>query len=409
MADYAPDPDPLPVPPERADGEDGRIGDATPAGALTIDSPDGLNTGITINEREDSPTLERAEQATFTRKLNMSWAEALTRIQYYGRGTPLVDLDGNNSVVISATIQHLKGEAATLETVSVSTDYDPPPDKLEIVPVELGINILKYPRYFYAFNPTADQDDDYEDNIVRNQSVIRWLQNYFENPTPQYREALITQLYFSKGLPGTVSGQIALPNSDLYIDTTDNSNVSGPGPDIITVTPTPGTDFAKAAAMEIAQKYWKNEETPYIVGYQLTWTSFYFLPQMLNPGGYTENPITESTPQLPDYLTNPDPDGTLDLPSDIFQWLAEYNPQCFSADGTPDGGVVLSCLRKADQQEYNLPLYKVDRTWLIAALGFWDAEFYNKQNRPAGAADYLPITPPKITSKTWSDANISSV
>jgi hypothetical protein len=194
-------------------------------------------------------------------------------------------------------------------------------------------------------------------------------------------------------------------NIDLDTNTIIDVSLTG---NYQTITPIPGTDLAKAAALEIIQKYWKNEETPYVVGYQLVWTSFYFLPQMLNPGGYTENPITESTPQLPDYLTNPDPDGTLDLPSDIFQWLAEYNPQCFSADGTPDGGVVFSCLRKADQQEYNLPLYKVDRTWLIAALGFWDAEFYGKQNRPATEYDYLPITPPIITTKTWTDSGISS-
>ena len=409
MADYAQDPDPLPSFWDRADGETVPIGDPTPAGAVVIDSSDGPDTDITIQEHPDSPTMERAEQCTITHKFDMSWAEAKNRIQYYGRGTPLVDTDGNNSIVLSAVIQHQKGEAATLEIVSVSTDFDPPPDKLEIVPVELGINILKYPRYFYAFNPTEDMDANYEENIVKNQEVIRALQNYFENTTPAYRESLIFQLYFSLGSPGIADGQVVHPGDAVNIDIDTNTVIPGtPTGNYQTITPIAGTDMAKRAAMEIIQKYWKNEETPYITAYQLTYTSFGYLPFMINPGGYVEDPIYGATPQLPDYLIDPNPFGDNDLPANIFDWMASINPQCFSSDGTFEGDVVFSCLRKADQQEYNLPLFKIDRTWLVSAIGTWDAQLYNQLDRPKVPDDYLNISPPNITKKTWTDSGISS-
>ena len=68
-----------------------------------------------------------------------------------------------------------------------------PPDEFSIVPVELGVNIIKHPRYFYAF-----MGDGYGSTTeYQNQMVIRLLQDYMENPSANYRDAIIRMLYDS--------------------------------------------------------------------------------------------------------------------------------------------------------------------------------------------------------------------
>ncbi|WP_155459429.1 hypothetical protein, partial [Streptococcus pneumoniae] len=53
--------------------------------------------------------------------------------------------------VLSARAQRSKGEQGTLTLVLEAASFDSPPDEFNIVPVELGLNIIKHPRYFHAF------------------------------------------------------------------------------------------------------------------------------------------------------------------------------------------------------------------------------------------------------------------
>jgi len=354
---------------DRADGLSGRNGTATPSGAVTARAG-GQNIAVAdipIEELPDSPTVERAEQATLTHRFRMSWEEALTQIQFLGRGLVREDSLGNVFKLLSASIQHEQGNKCVLTTVDESLSFDSPPDQFQITPVELGINIIKHPRYFYAF-----LGDGYGSATeLTNQMVIRMLQNYFENTTAQYRDALTKLLSDSIGTPGT-AGQTP-PQFDSETGDFDGTLITG-------------TDMAKRAAMEIIQKYWRGEETPYIVGYQIVWSSFYFRPPYLNPGGYVENPISDASPQLPDYFWSPDYPPSSNT---IFDYLAAVNPQCYSSNGLPGGSVNISWLRKADQIEYERTWFKVDRTWIGSPVGFWDTELYSASSRPQTADDYL--------------------
>lgn len=92
----------LPTGFDRADGLDGRLGTATPAGAINADSASGTTSidDIPIEELPDSPTMERAEQATWTHRFRMSLQEAKTRILSLGRGTVREDSFGNLFTVL---------------------------------------------------------------------------------------------------------------------------------------------------------------------------------------------------------------------------------------------------------------------------------------------------------------------
>ena len=360
---------------DRGDGVAGRVGTPTPAAARIVSSYAGGG-AVTVEELPDSPRIERGEQATLVHRTRHDWADAVTRIYTLGRGVVRTDSQGILTKILSTSLEHEKGDTGVLTVTEEGLSFDLPPDQFQITPVELGVNIMKHPRYFYAF--LGDGQGSTTEQL--NQMVIRMLQNYFENTTSQYRDAISKLLYDSLGSNGTTT-DVEPKFSGTKFKTTDKIT---------------GTDIAKYAAMEIVQKYWRGEETPYIVGYQATWSRFYRLPQVVNPGGYIESPIAQATPALPDYFYSPtDPVSAIT----IFDYLHVYNPQCFSTTGRATGATSISWLRKSDQQEFDRTLYKMDRTWLGAPIGHWDEQLYNRNRRPEAAtasSDYTYLKPPVL-------------
>lgn len=361
-----------------ADGLNGRSGTPTPSTSIIVQAYGGgtLPEQIPLEEDEGSPEIERAEQATLTHRFTLPWSEALNQIQFLGRGTLFTDSFGNVTKIMSAKIQRQAGRRATLIIVSEGLSFDSPPDRFEIVPVELGLNILKHPRYFYALQGENSTQE------ALNQNVIRAIQNYFENPSVQFRQWLEGNLYYSFGHLGSLNGDGSLNPSSIAPFT--------PAGQTQTVYPIAGTDLAKAAATEIIQKYWHGEETPYIVGYQMTWTVYYWRPQYLNPGGYIENPVFDANPQVPAYFVSPSyPPTYFNL---ITDQMAAINPQCYSATGFDNGGTSISWLRKADQIEEERTWFKHIRTWIGSAVGFWDPDIYAATQRPMKIEDYDYVT-----------------
>ena len=76
-----------------------------------------------------------------------------------------------------------------------AASFDTPPDEFNIVPVELGLNIIKHPRYLHAF-----LGDGYGSATEqRNQMVIRLLQDYMNNVSYGFRNSIVKLLYDSIG------------------------------------------------------------------------------------------------------------------------------------------------------------------------------------------------------------------
>ena len=374
---------------DRADGVTelpggGTQGTATPTGSILLQGAGGPATidDIAIEELPDSPDIERAEQATISKTYRMAWSECLNRIAYLGRGAVVYDTFGNYYLILSASIRHEAGGTGILTIVMEAKTFDSPPDEFSIVPVELGVNIIKHPRYFYAF-----LGDGYGSTTEKeNQMVIRLLQDYMENTSANYRDAIVRLLTDSLGY-NDGAGYTPQPppwdrDAEDWLDTS-SAFVAG-------------TDMAKRAALEIVQKWWRGEETPYLVGYEMTWSQYYFISPSLNPGGYVEDPMFDANPQLPDYFYSnvwpPDPAYT------IFDFLPYVNPQCYSDDGTSSGSVNISWLRKADQVEYQRTWFKITRTWLGSPVGFWDSDLYTNNSRPLVSTDYRKIAHDDFTA-----------
>lgn len=377
-------PDALPVGELRADGVDINLG--TPGNEfIGTQSSLGANL-IPIEETPDSPTIERAEQTTVTHKFTMSWADAVTQIKNLYRG----QLYWNDSSqtedtaifkILSVRITHVIGNTATLEIVSEALNIDNPPDLFNVSAVELGVNILKHPRYFWILRGGRGDSAQEQENGLLNQQVIRLLQNYFDNSNINVRNAYIEWLYYSLGYPGSVVDGLVVNDSPITI-------TQPPGTASRTFTPLTGTDCAKYAAMEIIQKYWLGIETPYIAGWQITYSKYHWTPPQLHPGGVIDNPFETVDEQ---FLYDDNGDS-------IFKQMAALNPQCYSDNGKAEGNTSISWLRKADTVTFERTFYRQDMTWIGSPVGYWDTDLFGTSTPDSGIdrCGYGNITPVRL-------------
>jgi len=363
---------PLPAQPYGAGGGSRLVGTADPVGMLQVFGDDD---GTNVQEPPGSPELERVEQATFRHTFRTTYNNALALIEGLGRGTFVSDRGGRIWRILSSNITKGRAGYAELSVVAESISFDSPPDDFQIIPVELGINIIKHPRYFYALYPTAadfstvvGSGGDITTVANVKQAIIRAIQTYQDSP------------FFpsSNTVNGLVQNNIILGITSGSID----AQVSGTTK-TIDYTADASCLLAAAAAQEIIQKLWNQLDSPYLAGWQITWSQYYFSPPYLNPGSYIENPFGI----VPDYFLSPSQNGS----DSIFDFFADDNPQDFSITGDVGGAVDISWLRKADEIEYQRTWFKITRTWVGSPIGHWDAQIFSSGPRPSIPADYLPL------------------
>ncbi len=375
----------LPSQPSNSGGPLAKVGTPNPVGQTSSFSNALDGSTPTIEEDGTSPEIERAEQATSQHRLKMAWQEALNLLSVMGRGTFLTDSFGNIWRVLSSKINHIRSGGADMGELSYTAEsisFDSPPDDYQMIPVELGIDIIKHPRYFYALYPSGT---DFVDSVgtpvtgpfatraAVKMAIIRAIQTYRDSP------------YFppvgSTAMNGTVQNNVINYFIQSLIPTLVGSNSETQ----IDISGDAGSLLAAAAAGEIIYKLWNQLDTPYIAGFQVAWSQYYFAPVFENPGSYVESPIGI----VPDYFLSPSQDGS----DTIFDQMGNINPQCFSASGAPIEGANfnISWLRKADEVEYQRTWFKVTRTWIGSPIGHWDAQIFSQGNRPSSPSDYLPL------------------
>jgi hypothetical protein len=400
---------------------------------LVVSNTDGVITitGNQIEETPDSPILERAEQATCTKKFIMPYETAVSLQRSLPRGTVLADIAGDTLRVLSTTLARQKPNMATLTIVSEGLSFDVPPDEFSCEPIELGANIKKYPRYYYSLLP---QSADTVAQAQAKQAIVRAIQTYEDSPffptsatlngllTGQVHNNIVSQLNI-----GTLVYTVANVNyQSQYTVTADTSwpiqDYADPLPSTafppkaqkngdvnpvniqiaanpVTFDQDPVVRASFAAAQEIISKLWRQEDTPYDVAFQITWSTYSYTKPYYNPGGYIEDPIFDTNgflnPGLPDYFASGCSVGSTGIPifdrsnNTLFDAIATINPQCYSPDGTAPtdglpqwGNYDISWLRKADVVSYERTWFKTTRTWIGAPQAHWDTDLYTRNNRP---------------------------
>ena len=425
----------LPVQPIGSSGTPQIVGTPLPTADVQI-WPVGLN-GSFSEEQSGSPRIERAEQCTCEHNIRMDKADAIYYFTQMPRGTVVTDSGANIWRILSCEYTRISDLYCDLHYVMESLSFDSPPDDFSIHPNSLDLNIIKYPRYWrwlcpYAGDSATVAINDISVSIATlKEAIIRMIQNYIESPFyPSANQtnsliqvniinALNTGTFqFHYANPGFVpTSTIAEPVvwdgklSDIPIDNCAYFLVPSTIAYAADDSDTGQIHMALAAATELISKLWRQEDTPYLVGYDVVWTQYYFQPVFLNPGGYQEDPRDwvpsyfmspgvswppqnlAPVPQVnqEDYPPTWEPGGgnadTVDAVgsggSTIFDALVSINPQCYSSDGTNTGSLVLSSLRLADDFDYERTWFKVPHTWKVAPVGKWDSDLYLEYNQDA--------------------------
>lgn len=425
----------LPAQPTSGGGTPVVVGTRLPTASITIWDSFGQGT-ISPQEPPGSPTIERAEQCTCEHNLEMSWVQCKFYLPMIGRGVVVTDTAGQVWRVLSCKIQRKDGTTGSLSYVMESVSFDSPPDDFDIKAVSLDLNIVKHPRYWWCLSPYITDNSTFTlvgDTKIYytaiKESIIRMIQNYVDSPfypsQTQVQGLIQSNILSMVSLPANASTgilQIHYPNVNYDGSSAtaapvawDGTNANLPTVNCVYFAIAVSVNLndvnnpitiALAAAQEIISKLWRQEDTPYLIGYEVTWTQYFFQPVFLNPGGYTEDPrlwvpsyfivpggagdtvprgITNGGGLITDTVPNP-PSGT----QTIFDLIVSYNPQSYSSDGTDQGQLQISSLRQADDYHYERTWFAVTHKWLIAPLGKWDIDLYPPigQAGPQDANDF---------------------
>jgi len=403
------------------------VGTAPPVGSVIISDTNGGGT-ITLQEDADSPTIERGIQCTCQHKFTLDYNEGLSLLSVIGMGTVVQDSFGNIWRVLTCSLQSESGGRGKLITVSESVSFDLPPDEFQINSVDLGIDIIKHPRYFPNLYPKESEFGTITGQVK--EAIIRGIQAYRDSPFFP-AAAQVTQFISGQVQANLqsvlVNGQqvIPLPNINFnpllpvvpewYLEplTYIQDSSSYTYPPVATVPSEEVNDpsiyvsvdnaalsnasiaLAYAAAQEIITKLWRMEDSPYFAGVEVKYSYYSFLPPYFNLGSYLEDPDYI----VPNYFMQPDrpltelpPRGGFGYPvagtDNVFQLNASANPQDFSSDGTVYGNTEISWLRKSDEQVWERGLCKTTLTWVGSGLGFFDPQLFGAFSRPAVPSDY---------------------
>ena len=113
----------------------------------------------------------------------------------------------------------------------------------------------------------------------------------------------------------------------------------------------------------------------YLSGYKITWAQYYWIPQVLNPGGYIEDPVQNGGLPALFWSTTEKPDGV-----NIFSQTQVHNKNMFPlVTGAPPLNTIpfgLSWLRQADTIHLNRTWWRLTRSWIGGPMGHWDKEIY---------------------------------
>jgi hypothetical protein len=338
------DPQYLPSCLDRADGQDGRPGTPDPVNAVIVHTPD--QSGIILEEAATSPEIERAEQGTVRHIFRMDSATANLYIKAYGRGKFLMDSEGNVTRVVSAALAQKKGNYTEFSVTEESISFDNPPDEFEVDEVEMNPALEKHPRYLALRQYNLQLEDPATGVLI---PIDETQLTGFD---------ILQRIHQAASSP-TVSSQ---DDSTLTLD--DFSSTSPSSAKIL-------LDLAN----ELTYKLRQGQETFYLSGWRVTWSSYFWRPALLNPGGYIEDPVASG--YLPSYFWSDVGDGSFDgvLPdpvnNNIFLRLANtVNPNIYQYG--------LSWFRTSDKMSYQRTWFRVTRTWLAAPLGHWDRSLYSQ-------------------------------
>lgn len=305
------------------------IGTPTPDAARQIRRSQGTQV---FEELPTSPEIERAEQCTVKHTFRGEYDQLREILKACNRGTFTKDSLGNYYRVLSAALSRLRGDMCQLDINSESISFDNPPDQFEVNDVEMNMPLELHPRYnsvrFYNLDENGEQEDP---GFPTGYQLIQWIKNS------------VNQMQIS-----------AMDENLLMVGTLGVDPLLLDDPDWLVAN----------LALEMVNKMRKGETEFYFSGLQVVWSQYFFMPPVMNPGGYLEDPVENGG--LPPFFWSTD--RTVDGDNILTFMGPTINPDLY-ADG-------FSWLRKADRLQYERTWYRLTHTWIGGPLGHWDSDIY---------------------------------
>jgi hypothetical protein len=309
---------------DRATGTSGFLGTPTPATQPAYFAP---NPNFIFEEDATSPSIERGEQATIVHTFHCDPVVGTTLIQGLSRGVIQQDSYGDFTRILTARMDYERAGKVRITTTSEGLNFDSPPDEFGVEVAEFNPALFRHP----SFLPLLSY------NVQPGTALIPINPAY--STGPQIIASIIQAANQS-----TVQSQ----NSFLA-----NLNPGNTGNTVVT-----------NLAQLLLSKYQQGVDTFYLAGYKVSWSSYWFLPPLLSPGGYIEDPVYSGF--LPAYFwsDNGTPSG-----NNIFTYLAEFVDSTLYGNG-------ISWLRLGDSIQYQRTWFKITRQWLAGPYGHWDTDIY---------------------------------
>lgn len=324
---------------DRATGISPFPGTPTPANAIAQQIATAFNGRPTqfFEEEGGSPQFNFGEQGTVRHTFWCDQDNTFPQIiQLIQRGIVYTDSFGNISKVLDSTVSYFKPNLCRIEITAEGLSWGAPPDEFNIEPQDINPDLMKHPRYNYG--PAGVNINSNYGLSAQQKGVLRRI---IQNDSSYSANDAYKQLFNGAGI--TASGNIQW------------------------------SMVQQQMAWEIIQKYWRGEDTFYLPSLVVTYSSFYYSPQPICPGGFIDDP-THSTfgASVPYYYWSLDGTDDRTPSNNILQAPQGVLNNLFS------NGVTY--LRKADTYTYQRTWFKLTRTWVGAPTGPPDADGNNYIN-----------------------------
>lgn len=320
------------------DRSDGGVygGTPTPDGASIAENSGGSTANTSTNqilifdELPTSPQIDLGEQATIIHQFEMDPYQAELAASKYTRGNTYYDSEGRLCKVLNFRADSQNGDRYLCTLTSEGLNFYIPPAEFDCQPILINPAAQKHPRYtplqqkFLKYvnpKPSGGYEPFFPLNAI-NQSVL--------------------------GLSLTQANQQTAALQDqnnFYVDSGSGGNqIISNGPDLI----------AQASALELLKKLRRGQETFYLAGYKVSYSTFDFQPQDYDPGGRIEDPVLSGA--LPPEFWQ-DADGN----NSFTNLTSAVSPQ-FYQNG-------ISWFREADSQVFQRTWWRKTQSWNMAPAG----------------------------------------
>ena len=237
----------------------------------------------------------------------------------------MTDSYGDSIRVLTCTGQKLPFGKGSITIVGEGINFDVLPDEFSLTPSDMGINIMKHPRYFTSLYPNPLVDSPLA--CVVKQAIIRAIQTYQDSPffpsaenlaalNGNVHDVIVNAMangsftytrpnpYYNPDIPATSTPGVGgtAPVNPATASNNPQFTTQSYNPSENTSADNASIGKARAAASEIIQKLWRVEDSPPVACWEMVWSIYSFLPPYLSPGGYIEDPIAFG---LPDYFYSP--------------------------------------------------------------------------------------------------------